>query len=43
MRADGDSTGLGRAGDSGVRWHLCSGCAEGVAAELPFYVRRWMG
>ena len=39
--AGGDSTGLGRAGGSGVGWHLCSGCAEGVADGLPFYARRW--
>jgi hypothetical protein len=30
----------GGAGGSGVRWHLCSGCAERVADGLPFYTRR---
>lgn len=36
-----DSAGLGRGRGSGVGWHLCSGCADGVADRLPFYVRRW--
>jgi hypothetical protein len=25
-----------------VGWRLCSGCADGVADGLPFYVRRWL-
>nr|QNO43752.1 hypothetical protein ALLGJMBF_00004 [Methanosarcinales archaeon ANME-2c ERB4] len=36
MCAGGDSAGLGRAGSSGVRWHLCSGSAKRVADGLPF-------
>ena len=42
MCTGGDSAGLGRAGGSGVGWHLCSGSAKRVADGLPFYVRRWM-
>ena len=41
MCAGGDSAGFGWGRGSGCWWHLCSGCVERMADELPFYVRRW--
>jgi hypothetical protein len=38
--AGGSSAGSGWGRGSGVRWHLCSGCAESVKNGLHFYTRR---